>query len=90
MIISNVSFYAPFTAPHIGHLYSACLADAAHRWQRILGVSESIFATGTDEHGLKIQQAAKKAGKEPQILCNEVSEEFKVSRLVNTAIQGIL
>eukprot|EP00057_Strongylocentrotus_purpuratus_P028590 XP_011683064.1 PREDICTED: methionine--tRNA ligase, mitochondrial [Strongylocentrotus purpuratus] len=63
--------------PHIGHLYSACLADAAHRWQRILKAPDSIFATGTDEHGLKVQKAARTAGKEPLTFCNEVSHEFR-------------
>lgn len=63
--------------PHIGHLYSACLADAAHRWQRILGAPDTIFATGTDEHGLKVQKAARTAGKEPLTFCNEVSHEFR-------------
>ncbi|XP_071477472.1 methionine--tRNA ligase, mitochondrial-like [Diadema antillarum] len=65
------------SVPHIGHLYSACLADAAHRWQRIMGETDTIFATGTDEHGLKIQQAARQAQKEPQDFCDEVSQEFK-------------
>ena len=36
-----------------------------------------IFTTGTDEHGLKIQQAAKRAGKGEQAFCDEVSLRFR-------------
>lgn len=46
-------------SPHIGHLYTVLLADAQTRFQRLKGL-EAFFATGTDEHGLKIQQAAEK------------------------------
>jgi hypothetical protein len=41
-------------APHIGHLYSALLADALSRWHRVLGCPAVCFSTGTDEHGLKV------------------------------------
>ena len=41
------------TAPHIGHLYTALLADVAARWQRLKG-RNVVFSTGTDEHGLKV------------------------------------
>lgn len=64
--------------PHIGHLYSAVLADFAHRCSKLKGESHTIFSTGTDEHGLKIQQAAQAVGTEPLRFCNEVSQEFKV------------
>lgn len=40
-------------SPHIGHLYSALVADALARWHRMLGAS-TLFVTGTDEHGLKV------------------------------------
>ncbi|RKP13154.1 tRNA synthetases class I (M)-domain-containing protein [Piptocephalis cylindrospora] len=63
-------------APHIGHLYSMVLADTFHRYWKLRDM-DSIFATGTDEHGLKIQQAAAKQGKTPQVLCEEVSGTFK-------------
>ncbi len=46
-------------SPHIGHLYTVLLADAQSRFQRLKG-RDTFFATGTDEHGLKIQQAAQK------------------------------
>lgn len=63
-------------SPHIGHLYSALVADALARWHRMLGAS-TLFVTGTDEHGLKIQEAAKGKGKTPAQFCDEVSEEFR-------------
>lgn len=40
--------------PHIGHVYSALIADAAARWNKLLG-KEVMFSTGTDEHGLKVK-----------------------------------
>jgi methionyl-tRNA synthetase len=46
-------------SPHLGHLYSVLLADAQRRFQNLKG-KDTFFATGTDEHGLKIQQAAEK------------------------------
>ena len=66
-------------APHIGHLYSAVLADAAHRWQILKGVECTVFSTGTDEHGLKVQKAAATQGCAPIELCNSVSQKFRVS-----------
>lgn len=63
-------------APHIGHFYSAVIADCLHRFKLLKGCT-SRFATGTDEHGLKIQQAADIVNKDPLSFCNEVSEKFK-------------
>ncbi|XP_069749308.1 methionine--tRNA ligase, mitochondrial [Narcine bancroftii] len=62
--------------PHIGHLSSAVLADALYRCKVLLG-TEAKFTTGTDEHGLKIQQAADATAKNPLDLCASVSEEFR-------------
>ncbi|XP_008144774.3 methionine--tRNA ligase, mitochondrial [Eptesicus fuscus] len=67
-------------APHIGHLYSALLADALcrHRRLRVPGAAAATrFSTGTDEHGLKIQQAAAAAGLSPTELCDRVSAQFQ-------------
>nr|XP_046262396.1 methionine--tRNA ligase, mitochondrial [Scatophagus argus] len=63
-------------SPHLGHLYSAVIADCLHRYKVIQGFN-SKFSTGTDEHGLKIQQAADTAGKDPMTFCTNVSERFK-------------
>ncbi|KAJ3310179.1 Methionine--tRNA ligase, mitochondrial, partial [Gonapodya sp. JEL0774] len=62
--------------PHIGHLYSAVLADVLKRWQEFKGL-DTLFSTGTDEHGLKIQQAAENAGKSPLDFCDTISIRFK-------------
>ncbi|KAM9248638.1 methionine--tRNA ligase, mitochondrial [Dugong dugon] len=66
-------------APHIGHLYSALLADALcrHRRLRVPVAAATRFSTGTDEHGLKIQQAAATAGLTPAELCDRVSAQFQ-------------
>lgn len=68
-------------APHIGHLYSAVLADALCRHRRLLApraaAAATRFSTGTDEHGLKIQQAAAAAGLSPAELCDRVSAQFR-------------
>ncbi|XP_020749217.1 methionine--tRNA ligase, mitochondrial [Odocoileus virginianus] len=66
-------------APHIGHLYSALLADALCRHHRLRVPSGAAtgFSTGTDEHGLKIQQAAAAAGLAPSELCDRVSAQFQ-------------
>jgi len=47
--------------PHLGHAYSTMVADAAARAHRLLG-DDVFFLTGTDEHGQKVERAAKKAG----------------------------
>ncbi|KAI1903066.1 hypothetical protein AGOR_G00023380 [Albula goreensis] len=73
--ITTPIFYVN-AAPHIGHLYSAVTADCLHRYKLMRGF-KSKFSTGTDEHGLKIQQAAAVAGKEPQMFCAEVSGMFQ-------------
>ncbi|ODM98823.1 Methionine--tRNA ligase, mitochondrial [Orchesella cincta] len=66
--------------PHIGHLYTSVLADAYHRFQKIRrGESQPAFLyTGTDEHGMKIEKAAKAAGCKSVIEhCDSVSNEFR-------------
>uniref|UniRef100_A0A1A8G4D6 Methionine--tRNA ligase, mitochondrial n=3 Tax=Nothobranchius korthausae TaxID=1143690 RepID=A0A1A8G4D6_9TELE len=73
--ITTPIFYVN-AAPHLGHLYSAVIADCLHRYKQLQGFN-SRFATGTDEHGLKIQQAAEAAGKDPLTFCTGVSERFK-------------
>lgn len=64
-------------APHLGHLYSATLADAAHRYRRLNGATSTIFSTGTDEHGLKIQQAAANSNILPFDFCTQNSDKFR-------------
>ena len=64
--------------PHIGHLYTALLADAHARHRRLLApAAPHAFVTGTDEHGMKVQQAAANQGLEPHQLCDLVSTNFR-------------
>ena len=51
--------YYPSGKPHMGHAYSSILADFFARFKRMQGFNV-FFLTGTDEHGQKIQRAAKK------------------------------
>ena len=57
--------YYPSDKLHIGHAYTTVAADAMTRYKRQLGY-DAYFLTGTDEHGLKIQQRAAEAGQPPQ------------------------
>lgn len=57
----------PNAAPHMGHVLEKVLADVVARWFRLRG-DEVRFQIGTDEHGIKIQQTAKKQGVTPEEL----------------------
>jgi methionyl-tRNA synthetase len=57
-------------------MYSMALADAFKRWQTLLG-NRAILCTGTDEHGMKVQQAAAQAEMEPKRFCDENAERFE-------------
>ena len=61
--------------PHLGHAYTTIVSDALARWHRLLG-DDVHFLTGTDEHGLKIQQAADAAGRTPQEFVDEIAPLF--------------
>ena len=62
--------------PHLGHFYSMTLADVQNRWMKFNN-RETFFTTGTDEHGLKVQLAAQKAGLPPKQFCDGLSQKFK-------------
>ncbi len=62
-------------APHLGHAYTTIVADAFARFHRMRG-EETRFLTGTDEHGEKIEETAKKRGLTPQALTDEVAPRF--------------
>lgn len=65
-------------APHLGHLYTAVVADAIQRFEKLTNPDcRVIFSTGTDEHGTKIQQAAAKAKLSLPEYCSNVSNEYK-------------
>ncbi|MCC7341970.1 MAG: methionine--tRNA ligase [Bryobacterales bacterium] len=63
-------------APHIGHTYTTLAADTIRRFKRMRGY-DVVLTTGTDEHGLKIERAAKKTGKTPQEFTTIISNEFR-------------
>jgi methionyl-tRNA synthetase len=62
--------------PHIGHAYTTIAADTISRLKRMQGY-EVVLATGTDEHGQKVERAAKAAGKTEQQFVDMISEEFR-------------
>jgi methionyl-tRNA synthetase len=63
-------------APHIGHAYTAIAADVIARFKRLDG--ETVhFLTGTDEHGQKVEKAARDAGLDPQTFTDEISCKFQ-------------
>lgn len=66
----------PNGRPHIGHAYEAIAADVIARFQR-LRRREVFFQTGTDEHGLKMAQAARERGVSPAQLAAEMSGHFE-------------
>jgi Methionyl-tRNA synthetase len=72
-----VFLYVLVQAPHIGHVYSAVIADAAHRFQMLLGCQETVFSTGTDEHGTKIQEAALQSGNPLPQYCDYISQQYR-------------
>ncbi|WP_440907882.1 methionine--tRNA ligase [Candidatus Pelagibacter sp.] len=68
--------YYPSAKPHMGHAYSSIIADFFARFKKI-DEYQVHFLTGTDEHGLKIQRSAEKAGKEPLVFCDKISQTFR-------------
>src|ERR1035441_8979460 len=63
-------------SPHLGHAYEKVLTDVIARFRRQMG-DRVHFLTGTDEHGQKVQQSARKQGVEPQQFVDNISEEFR-------------
>ena len=66
----------PNGPPHIGHAYEAIAADVIARFQRSQG-RDVRFQTGTDEHGLKMAQAARAEGVEPRAFADKMSRLFQ-------------
>jgi methionyl-tRNA synthetase len=63
-------------APHIGHTYTTLAADTIKRFRRMLG-DDVFLATGTDEHGQKVERSALAAGKTPEAFADAVAGEFR-------------
>ncbi len=75
----------PNGKPHIGHAYELIATDAMARYQRLDG-RDVFFLTGTDEHGQKMQQTARREGVTPQELADRNSSEFqKMAVLLNAS-----
>ncbi|EGS7797694.1 methionine--tRNA ligase [Campylobacter coli] len=62
--------------PHLGHAYTTIIADTLARFYRLQG-HETRLLTGTDEHGQKIEQAAKIRNSTPKEYADKISSEFK-------------
>jgi methionyl-tRNA synthetase len=77
-ILITTPIYYVNDKPHIGHAYTTLAADVLTRFFRIQG-KDVFFLTGTDEHGAKVAEAAEKAGKNPQEICDKNSEFFKLA-----------
>ena len=64
--------------PHIGHAYTTIVADVFARYYRQkFGKENVFFLTGTDEHGAKIEQAAKNKNQSPKDFVDEVSNQYE-------------
>jgi methionyl-tRNA synthetase len=79
-------------APHIGHTYTTIVADVIRRFKHMQGYQAVMF-TGTDEHGQKVERAARQAGLEPPEYTARIAAEFfrqwqefglKVDRTIRT------
>ena len=62
--------------PHIGHAYTTIVADVLNRFHKLSG-EETFFLTGTDEHGEKIVEAARRLGQSPKDYVDGISGLFK-------------
>lgn len=68
--------YYPNSVPHIGSVYTTVCCDVIARFKRLEGHTVK-FLTGTDEHGQKVEEAAKAANKDPQAFVDDISKNFQ-------------
>lgn len=68
--------YYPSAKLHIGHALTTVMADTMTRYKKMQGY-DAYFLTGSDEHGQKIERAAKEQGKEPKEYVDEIVKGFK-------------
>ena len=71
----TTAIHYPNGRPHIGHAYEMIAADAIARFQRQAG-RDVRFQTGTDEHGLKMAQAARAAGQDTPAFADTMASHF--------------
>ena len=77
-------------APHIGHAYERIATDVIQRFMRLDG-KDVLFVTGMDEHGLKVQQTAAKAGMTPQAFVDGIATEFEaMGELLNARADDVV
>jgi len=76
--------------PHVGFAMEIIRADALARWHRLQN-HEVFFNTGTDEHGAKIEEAAKKEGIEPQAYTDRFAVRFReLKELLNLSVDNFI
>ena len=64
--------------PHIGHAYTTIVADVLARyWRTKIGEDNVFFLTGTDEHGAKVAEVAKKNNVSPQQFTDQIAQQYK-------------
>ncbi len=73
--VTTPIYYAN-SLPHLGHLYTMIVADTIARSKRQQGI-DTLFLTGTDEHGINIERAAQKAGRTPKEQADYVVNYYK-------------
>ena len=77
-------------APHIGHAYERIATDAIQRFMRLDG-RDVLFVTGMDEHGLKMQQTAARAGLTTLALADRTAAQFEaMGELLNARADDIV
>ena len=62
--------------PHLGHAYTTMVADAIARSRRLLG-HDVFFLTGTDEHGQKVERAARSAGVDTRVFADRIAAKYR-------------
>ncbi|MBU1104415.1 methionine--tRNA ligase [Candidatus Parcubacteria bacterium] len=72
MFYITTPIYYSNDIPHLGHLSTTISADIIARYHRLIG-DKTLFLTGVDEHGEKVEQTAKKAGRDPQEFVDQMA-----------------
>jgi methionyl-tRNA synthetase len=76
--------------PHIGHMYTTLACDVLARFKRLDGMNVK-FLTGTDEHGQKVEKAARAAGLDPRAFTDKVSQNFRdLTRIMNFSVDDFI
>lgn len=64
--------------PHIGHIFTTTLVETLSNWYKLRGF-DTLYSSGVDEHGLKVETTARSKGFTPQDWCDKTTEEFRVA-----------